>query len=214
MIEAARKYNCIIQVGTQNRSAPYNMAAREYIKSGKLGDIRLVKVFNLKKSSSLRLGKAESKPKNFDWDAWLGPAPQRPYHQNIFHGGWHHFWDFSGGDLADDAAHQIDLALMLMGDPGMPKAASSSGGRLQHTDDSEVPDLLVTSEGSGAVLRTGDHEERHAVGLVAHRGVVDRHLLARRLVTRPRTLGARRELVAKPHVREGPPHHHLVVAAA
>ena len=158
MIQAARKYNRIIQVGTQNRSAPYNLAARQYIKSGKLGDIRLVKVYNLKPGGPFHLGEAGIKPENFDWDCWLGASSQRNYHQRIFEGGWHHFWDFSGGDICDDAAHQIDLALMLMGNPGMPKSASSSGGRIQYKeDDSQVPDLLVSNYEYADFVMTLEH---------------------------------------------------------
>jgi len=146
LIEAARKYNRIVQVGTQNRSAPYNFAAVEYIKSGKLGNIPLVKVYNMKPGGAFHLGDAGRPPSGFDWDAWLGPAPERPYHQHIFRGGWHKFWDFSGGDMADDGIHQLDLAMMLMGDPGIPGAVSCSGGRLAHKDDdAEVPDLQVVS---------------------------------------------------------------------
>ena len=146
LLEAARKYKCIVQVGTQNRSAPYNFAAVEYIKSGKLGSIPLVKVYNMKPGGAFHLGDAGMQPKGFDWDAWLGPAPERPYHQRIFRGGWHKFWDFSGGDIADDGIHQLDLAMMLMGEPGMPKAVSCSGGQLAHKDDdSEVPDVQVVS---------------------------------------------------------------------
>jgi len=146
MVEAARKYKRILQVGTQNRSAAYNKAALEYIKSGKLGKIPLVKVYNLKPGGAFHLGDAGKAPAGFDWDAWLGAAPQRPYHQRIFGGGWHKFWDFSGGDMADDGIHQLDLAMMLMGDVGMPKAISCSGGRVAHKgDDSEVPDLQVVT---------------------------------------------------------------------
>jgi len=146
MIEAARKYKRILQVGTQCRSAPYVHAAVEYVKSGKVGDIRLVKVYNLKRGGPFHLGAPGTAPEGFDWDAWLGAAPKRPYHQNIFVLGWHKFWDFSGGDMADDGIHQLDLAMMLMSDPGMPKAISCSGGRLQHKgDDAEVPDVQIVS---------------------------------------------------------------------
>lgn len=144
MIQAVRKYKRIVQAGTQNRSAPYNFAARDYIRSGKLGDIRLVKVYNLKPGKPFYLGEAGIPPKGFNWDAWLGPAPVRPYHQRLFKGGWHRFWDFSGGDMANDGIHQLDLAVMLMCEPGMPKAVSCTAGRLQHkADDSEVPDTQV-----------------------------------------------------------------------
>jgi predicted dehydrogenase len=154
MIEAARKYKRIVQVGTQNRSAPYNFAARDYVKSGKLGGIHLVKVYNLKPGGPFHLGETGSSPQGFDWDAWLGGAPFRPYHQNIFSRGWHKFWDFSGGDISDDGIHQIDLAMMLMGDPRMPTAVSCSGGRLHHKgDDAEVPDVqIVTYEFNGFVM--------------------------------------------------------------
>lgn len=146
MMTAARTHGRIIQVGTQNRSAPYNFAARDYIKSGKLGDISLVKVYNLKPGKAFHLGESGTQPKGFNWDAWLGAASDRPYHERIFKGGWHKFWDFSGGDLADDGIHQLDLALMVLGNPGLPRAVSSSGGRLHYRgDDAEVPDVQIVS---------------------------------------------------------------------
>jgi len=146
LIEAARKYERIVQAGTQNRSAPYVQAALEYVKSGKLGEIHLVKVYNLKPGGAFHLGRAGTKPAGFDWDAWLGPAPLRAYHQAIFYGGWHKFWDFSGGDMGDDGIHQIDIAVMLMGDPGAPKAVSCTGGRMAYkADDCEVPDVQIAA---------------------------------------------------------------------
>ena len=146
LIEAARRYKRIVQVGTQNRSGEYNQAALEYVKSGKLGKIHLVKVYNLKPGEAFHLGEPGTAPAGFDWDVWLGPAPVRPYHQHIFHGGWHKFWDFSGGDMADDGIHQIDIAVMMMGDPGMPKAVSCTGGRMAYKgDDSEVPDVQIAT---------------------------------------------------------------------
>ncbi len=158
MVEAARKYDRVLQVGIQNRSAPYNHAAREYVKSGQLGEIHLVKVYNLKNSKTLHLGQTDPPPRGFNWDKWLGPAPQRPYHYNIFRSGWHHFWDFSGGDLADDGIHQLDLAMMLLGNPGLPAAVSCSGGRLHHRDDdSEVPDLQIAAFDFDGLIMTLEH---------------------------------------------------------
>ncbi|UCD51696.1 MAG: Gfo/Idh/MocA family oxidoreductase [Phycisphaerales bacterium] len=155
MARAVRKYRRVVQVGTQNRSGPYNHKALDYIKTGKLGDIHLVKVYNLKSGGPFHLGDAGTPPQGFDWDAWLGPAPHRPYHQRVFHGGWHHFWDFSNGDMADDGIHQMDLALMLMGDPGFPQAVSCMGGRLAHQgDDSETPDVQLASFDFGTFVMT------------------------------------------------------------
>jgi predicted dehydrogenase len=153
MVEAARKYTRIVQVGTQCRSGAYNLAGRDYVKSGKLGDIHLVKVYNIKPGKPFHLGEAGTTPAGFDWDRWVGAAEYRPYHQNIFTSGWHKYWDFSGGDMADDGIHQLDLAMMLMGDPGMPTAVSASGGRLHHKDDAEVPDVqVVTYDFDGFVM--------------------------------------------------------------
>jgi predicted dehydrogenase len=144
LVDVARQHKRIVQVGTQNRSAPYNLAAREYLQSGKLGDVRLVKVYNLKGGGRFELGDPGKAPDGFDWNAWLGPAGQRPYHTKIFHGGWHQFWDYSGGDLADCGIHQLDLALMVMGSPPPPKTVSAVGGRMHHIgDDAEVPDVEI-----------------------------------------------------------------------
>ncbi len=146
MIKAAQETGQLVQVGTQNRSAPYNLAALDYIKTGKLGEIGLVKVYNLQPGDPFYLGQPGTSPKDFDWDAWLGPAPSRPYHEQIFDGGWHKFWDFSAGDIVDDGIHQLDLALMLMGDPDLPMSASCTGGRYIHKDDdAEIPDVQIAT---------------------------------------------------------------------
>ncbi|MCX7008520.1 MAG: Gfo/Idh/MocA family oxidoreductase, partial [Kiritimatiellaeota bacterium] len=71
MMAAAKKYNRIVQVGTQNRSKPYNLQAREIVRSGKLGKIGLVKVFNLKDGGPFKLGDPGQQPANFDWDRWI-----------------------------------------------------------------------------------------------------------------------------------------------
>ena len=158
LFEASRKYKRIVQVGTQNRSASYNIAARDYVQSGKLGDVRLVKVFNLKGGGPFHLGQSSAAPKGFSWKTWLGPAKWRKYHSKIFHAGWHYFWDYSGGDLADDGIHQLDLALMILGDPVAPSAVAASGGRLQHKgDDGEVPDVEILQYDYPGFVMTFEH---------------------------------------------------------
>ncbi|MHC4345220.1 MAG: Gfo/Idh/MocA family protein [Planctomycetota bacterium] len=159
MIRAARKYNRIMQVGTQNRSVPYIQKAIEYINSGKLGDIHLVKVFNLKpKRKVFELGNSSAPPAGFDWNAWLGAAPQRPYYESIFENmKWKNFWDFSGGDFLDDGIHQVDIATMLMGNPALPKGVSAAGGKFHYTDDSEMPDLLEVCFHFDNFLMTVEH---------------------------------------------------------
>ncbi len=155
MVEAARKYGRVVQVGTQNRSAPYDLKARDYVQSGKLGKVCLVQVYNLKPGGPFRLGDPGKPPAGFDWDKWLGRAPLRPFHQRIVYSGWQHFWDFCGGDMGNDGIHQIDLALMVMGDPGFPKSVRCVGGRYAYRgDDSETPDVEVASYDFGSFVMT------------------------------------------------------------
>jgi predicted dehydrogenase len=144
MVAAARRHNRIVQVGTQNRSAPYNQLALDYVKSGKLGRIALIKVYNLEPGRAFQLGEPGAQPAGLDWDRWLGPAPVRPWHQRLYQGGWHRFWDFSGGDMTDDGIHQMDLALMIMGDRGRPRTISACGGKMAFPEaDGESPDVQV-----------------------------------------------------------------------
>lgn len=146
MIKASRKYKRIVQVGTQNRSAAYNIAARKYIEEGHLGGIHLVKTYNLKPGGPVKLGEPGTPPDGFDWDAWLGAAPDRPYHGGLTGHGWLYFWDFCGGDTGNDGIHQMDLTMMLLGDPGLPNAVSGSGGNLAYPDDDrETPDVQITT---------------------------------------------------------------------
>jgi predicted dehydrogenase len=143
MVEAARKYNRVVQVGLQNRSAPYNREAKEYIASGKLGRIHLCRVFNQRQWSNLRATPDRLVPAGLDWDMWTGPAPVHAYNPN-FHNGWNHFWDFSGGDIINDGVHQMDLARWLIG-KDLPKSVYCTGGRFDEPGIDETPDTQVAT---------------------------------------------------------------------
>jgi predicted dehydrogenase len=146
MVEAARKYKRIVQHGTQNRSAPYNIAAKKYIEEGKLGTIHLCRVFNQKREmNSFKIKTGEPVPENLDWNAWLGPAADRPYSSTILNSNWHELWDFSSGDVLNDGVHQIDLARWLVGKE-IPKSAYAIGGRFTDPNsDAQTPDTLIAS---------------------------------------------------------------------
>ena len=79
MVEAARKYNRVVQLGTQNRSSSYGKSARELVQSGKLGDVHLVRVFNMFPRQRFEKSPDAPTPAGMNWDMWLGPAPERPY---------------------------------------------------------------------------------------------------------------------------------------
>ncbi|MDR0522584.1 MAG: Gfo/Idh/MocA family oxidoreductase [Planctomycetaceae bacterium] len=146
MVEAARKYKRICQVGVQNRSAPYNFAAKKYIEEGKLGTIHLCRVFNQKQEMNTFTINEEPCPAGLNWSAWLGPAKERPYSSTILNRNWHELWDFSSGDVLNDGVHQIDLARWLCG-VGIPKTAYCTGGRYTDTkkSDAQTPDTQIAS---------------------------------------------------------------------
>lgn len=140
MAEAAAKYGRIVQCGTQNRSGPYAWSAREYIKSGKLGKVVLVKTYNMLGGGPWKASPDGDPPKGLDWDRWLGPAPSRPYNSGR-HRGWGKWWDYGGGSLSGDGSHTLDLARLVLGDPAPPKAVSCAGGNLAYGAASEAPEI-------------------------------------------------------------------------
>jgi predicted dehydrogenase len=147
MVQAARKYQRIVQAGTQHRSGPYMAAARQYIADGKLGEIFYMKVCNMLPmvygGYPRQIIPASEPPPGFDWDQWLGPAPERPYSTQV-HRHWHGYWDFSGGN-ASDGIHQLDLARMLLGEPPHPKSVACAGGRWRYEDGGEMPDVQIVN---------------------------------------------------------------------
>lgn len=141
MVEAARLHDRIVQVGTQNRSAPYCIAAKEYIANGKLGPIHMVRVINQKDWPNVPAVPDRSTPSTLNWDMWTGPAPASPYNENLHHQ-WNHFWRFSGGDIINDGVHQLDLARWVSG-KDYPKSVYSTGGRYAEKGVHESPDTQV-----------------------------------------------------------------------
>lgn len=140
MIEAANKYKRIIQCGFQNRSATYNLSARDYIQTGKLGRIAMVKVYCMLPGHKAWLLRDDSEaPSGLDWDQWLGPAEKVPYNISR-HKSYNEWWAYSCGLPLADGCHAIDLARMVMGDPGHPGSSFCAGGRVLFDDTREIPD--------------------------------------------------------------------------
>ncbi len=142
MIDAAKKYNRIVQCGTQNRSAKYAASVRDYIQSGKLGNIVHVKSYCMLSGGKPWFLKPDSPvPEGLNWDQWLGSAEKVPYNLSR-HKAWYDWWAYSGGNiLASDASHVMDLARMVLGDPDHPKSVYCSGGRVLFDDKRDIPDI-------------------------------------------------------------------------
>jgi predicted dehydrogenase len=141
MVNAARKHDRVVQMGTQWRSSPHFAEAVEYVQSGKLGKIRLVRCWAyLNWVHSVGSPKDQEKaPDGVDYDMWLGPAPKRPFNPARFHFSFRWFWDYAGGLMTDWGVHLINVALWAM-KAGMPDRVSSSGGKYIYNDISDTPD--------------------------------------------------------------------------
>ena len=141
MINTANRTKRLIQCGTQNRSADYAVSAKEFIASGGLGKIVTVKAYCMLPGTRPWVLKEDtSVPEGLDWDMWLGPAAKVPYNVSR-HKGWYDWWAYSGGAaMSGDASHVVDLARMVLGDPGHPKAVYCAGGRVIYKDKREIPD--------------------------------------------------------------------------
>jgi predicted dehydrogenase len=137
-VEAARKYDRIVQIGTQNRSAPYNLAAKRYLEEGKLGRIHLCRVHEQRYEANPQWGPDSAPPDTLDWEMWNGPAPTRKYNKAI-HTQWRQLWDYGGGQMAYQGIHQIDLARWLCG-VDYPSGVYCSGGRFNTQGAAETPD--------------------------------------------------------------------------
>ena len=141
MVDVARREKRVVQMGTQQRSAEHYTDAVEYVQSGKLGQIRLVRTWvylDWKGETPVRADSVP--PEGVDYDMWLGPAPKRPFNENRFHFSFRWYWDYSGGLMTDWGAHMIDIANWAMGIKA-PTSAVSIGGKFGYPDDgAETPD--------------------------------------------------------------------------
>jgi predicted dehydrogenase len=130
MVTAARKYDRIVQVGTQQRSMPHFQAAIQYVHSGKLGRIRMVRAWAyLDAYGDIPAAPDSDPPAGVDYDMWLGPAPKRPFNKNRFHFNFRWFWDYAGGLATDWGAHMLDVGLWGM-NAKAPLSAASVGGSI------------------------------------------------------------------------------------
>lgn len=153
MIEAAHKYNRVVQAGLQNRSGPYAFSARDYVQSGKLGNIVHVKVYNLLPGARFMPKPDCPPPATLDWDRWLGPSPEVPYNPGR-HIGWYDWWDYKGGAIVDDGVHQLDLTRMVLGDPPAPNSVSCVAGNFAYHSQREVPEMQTVTYDYGDFVMT------------------------------------------------------------
>jgi predicted dehydrogenase len=130
MLAAARKHKRVVQVGTQRRSTPHLIEARDTLLGpGRLGTIALVEIYCYYAMRTHDAAPDEAPPANLDWEMWSGPAPQRPYNRIVHPRGWRAFYEYGNGIPGDMCIHMLDMVRWMLG-LGWPKRVSSSGGIL------------------------------------------------------------------------------------
>ncbi len=142
MVEAAAKYNRIVQVGTHYRSETGLADAIQYLHSGQLGKIHHIRavVYNLRPS----IGRRHAwYPENLDYDRFCGPAPVSPLERNQLHYDWHWSWDTGNGELGNNGVHVLDIALRIAKHAGSPRRILSFGGRYGIDDSAQTPNTHV-----------------------------------------------------------------------
>jgi predicted dehydrogenase len=151
MIEAARHYNRVVQVGTQRRSSPFFQEVVASLQAGKIGKVHMAKAINSQRRNNIGHRADAPVPPGVDYDLWLGPAPLHAFNPNRFHYNWHWFWDYGTGDLGNDGVHHVDVARWGLGMTA-PATVSSGGGKLAFDDDQETPDTQLATYQAGDTL--------------------------------------------------------------
>jgi predicted dehydrogenase len=167
MVEAAAKYNRVVQVGTMNRSRPAVRKAIDFIKGGGIGKVYMARGLCYKRrpgigkypdgpmaageqyklnveSKALEPPYDEAYLAKVDYDLWLGPAPKRPFNRNRFHYNWHWHWDYGNGDTGNQGPHQFDIARWGLQQHEHPVRIRSVGGYFGAESSQETPDTQTT----------------------------------------------------------------------
>jgi len=145
MVEAARKYNRIVQVGTQYRSNRLTQESIRLLREGVIGDIYMGRGTVYRHRPTIGRKPDTEVPKGVNWDLFRGPAPMIPFNENHFLYNWHWYWDTSTGEFGNNGIHAMDRIRLGMNITGHPVKVSSCGGFYSYDSDQEVPNFQVAT---------------------------------------------------------------------
>lgn len=183
MVAASRYYNKVVQVGQQQRSNQAFKESMGMIREGKIGTLRKVNIwgnFNYGLGSIPR--EDEPVPEGVDYDMWLGPAPDRPFNRNRFHGSWRHFWDYGGGLMSDWGVHLIDMGLWAKSMTGAPEQVMTWAGNIskevRQRDSFDTMTVVYPKEDyvinwdMTAGIEQGPYEMLYGVAFIGEKGTI------------------------------------------
>jgi predicted dehydrogenase len=156
MVRAARKYDRVVQMGTQRRSGAYFQSAAEFVRAGNLGKVPFARTWIAGARKSIGRKQDAPVPAGVDYDLWLGPAPERPFNANRFHYNWHWNWDYGTGELGNNGVHALDVVRMMLG-LDAPERVSAGGGKYFYDDDQQTPDTMIVSFDFPGTCVTWEH---------------------------------------------------------
>jgi predicted dehydrogenase len=139
LVEAQKKHGRVVQMGTQQRSAPRSIEVMNAIREGLIGKPYLARAWYANTRATIGRGKVAPVPANLDYDLWQGPAPHTPYHDNVIHYNWHWFRRWGTGEICNNGTHEIDVCRWMLGVDRCTRV-TSTGGRYHFDDDWEFPD--------------------------------------------------------------------------
>ncbi len=144
LVEAATKYNRIVQHGVQLRSSVAIQEAIKHLRDGLIGKVYMARGTVYKWRPDIgNLGKSPV-PDGLNWDLWQGPAQVRDFSKNYVHYNWHWFWDYGNGDIGNQGIHETDLCMWGL-DVGLPETITSAGGKYLWNDCKETPEVLTST---------------------------------------------------------------------
>ncbi|UCD24000.1 MAG: Gfo/Idh/MocA family oxidoreductase [Gemmatimonadota bacterium] len=153
LVEAQDRYDLVVQMGNQQRSAPESIDVIQRIRDGVIGQPYYGRAWYGNTRGSIGRGVSAAVPDWLDYELWQGPAPRTPYRDNVVHYNWHWFWIWGTGEICNNGTHEIDVCRWALG-VDFPTKVTSAGGRYHFDDDWECPDTQIASFefGNGATI--------------------------------------------------------------
>jgi predicted dehydrogenase len=143
LIEAAYKYNRIVQHGVQLRSSPAIREAIQHLRDGLIGRVFMARGLVFRWRPDIGDKGVSKVPEGLNYDLWCGPAPMVPFTRNLVHYNWHWHWNYGNGDVANQGVHETDLCMWGL-DVGLPERITSMGGKFLWDDCKEVPEIQTS----------------------------------------------------------------------